>query len=115
MNKGDDMSQPHLDFLVAEDHEFQRNALVRMLASMGARQIHQAADGLEALEIIHDPNSNVDIVISDLDMPGMDGMEFLRHLGHAGSSVSIILASALDRNLIAAVATMTDVYGIDVL
>ncbi|HVT02070.1 MAG TPA: EAL domain-containing response regulator [Thermoanaerobaculia bacterium] len=109
------MSKPRLNFLVAEDHDFQRNALVRMLAGLGAREVHQAADGAAALAIVRDPARPVDIVISDLDMPGMDGMEFLRHLGESGNPVSIILASALDRNLIASVATMTDAYGISLL
>jgi EAL domain-containing protein (putative c-di-GMP-specific phosphodiesterase class I)/CheY-like chemotaxis protein len=110
------MAKPfNLSFLVAEDHDFQRRALVRALTAMGAEEVHEAADGYAALKIIHDPAQTVDIVISDLDMPGMDGMEFIRHLGDAGRRMSIILASALDPKLLASVATMTEAYGIDLL
>lgn len=67
-----------LRFLVAENHDFQRLVLVKALQSLGAKTIHEAADGQAALDILRDPLRSVDIVISDLDMPGMDGMEFLR-------------------------------------
>jgi EAL domain-containing protein (putative c-di-GMP-specific phosphodiesterase class I)/AmiR/NasT family two-component response regulator len=110
-----DMLTTDLAFLVAEDHDFERKTLVRMLAGLGARQVHEAPDGHAALGIVRNPSCQVDIVICDLDMPGMDGMEFLRHLGQAGNRTSVILASGLERSLIASVATMTEAYGIHLL
>ena len=104
-----------LRFLVVEDHDFQRRMLVKMLTTLGVSSVHSAADGAAALEITRDPQRPIDIVISDLEMPGMDGMEFIRHLGHAGARVSLILASALDRKLLASIATMTEAYGITLL
>jgi len=104
-----------LRFLVAEDHDFQRGVLVRMLQSLGAKAVHEAADGHGALKILKDSTRPVDIVISDLEMPGMDGMEFVRHLGETGIRVSIILASALERKLLASIATMSEAYGINLL
>lgn len=109
------MSIANLRFLVAEDHDFQRSVLVRMLESLGAKAVHEAADGHGALKILQDPTRPVDIVISDLEMPGMDGMEFVRHLGETGVRVSIILASALERKLLASIATMSEAYGINLL
>jgi EAL domain-containing protein (putative c-di-GMP-specific phosphodiesterase class I)/DNA-binding NarL/FixJ family response regulator len=109
------MQIANFNFLIAEDHDFQRSMLVRMLGGLGAKEIHQAADGREALAIVRDPACPVDIVISDLDMPGMDGMEFIRHLGESGIPVSLILASALERKLLASVQTMSEAYGITLL
>jgi EAL domain-containing protein (putative c-di-GMP-specific phosphodiesterase class I)/AmiR/NasT family two-component response regulator len=109
------MSIANLRFLVAEDHDFQRSVLVRMLESLGAKAVHEASDGHGALKILEDPTRPVDIVISDLDMPGMDGMEFVRHLGETGVRVSIILASALEHKLLASIATMSEAYGINLL
>jgi EAL domain-containing protein (putative c-di-GMP-specific phosphodiesterase class I)/CheY-like chemotaxis protein len=104
-----------LNFLVAEDHEFQRNALVWMLTGLGAHSIQQAGDGREALRLVNEPGNAIDVVISDLDMPGMDGMEFIRHLGQSGAQVSIILVSALEAKLLASIATMAGAYGMHVL
>jgi EAL domain-containing protein (putative c-di-GMP-specific phosphodiesterase class I) len=104
-----------LKFLVVEDHEFQRAMLLKMLARLGATQVSTAADGYAALEIIMAPGASIDIIISDLDMPGMDGLEFMRHVGEARIPVAIILASALESVLLDSVETMTRAYGVKIL
>ncbi|MEO8103914.1 MAG: EAL domain-containing response regulator [Betaproteobacteria bacterium] len=104
-----------LRFLVVEDHGFQRWAVRKALEDLGARVVLEAADGRAALEILQNSPEPVDIIVSDLDMPGMDGMELIRHIGEVGRPVSIILASALDRALIGSVETMTSAYGINLL
>ena len=104
-----------LRFLIVEDHGFQRWATRQTLENLGAVFVLEAADGREALEKFRSANEPIDIIISDLDMPGMDGMELIRHLGAEGRQVSLILASALDRALIGSVETMTTAYGINLL
>ena len=109
------MKLSELRFLVAEDHEFQRKTLVRALRGLGALHILEAADGHDALARFNNAPQAIDIIICDLDMPNMDGMEFIRHVGETGTKASIILTSALDRNLISSVETMTQAYGINLL
>lgn len=75
------MAIARLNFLVVEDHDFQRKMLVRILHGIGANAIYEAKDGVGALAILQEPGKPVDIIISDLDMPGMDGMAFVRNLG----------------------------------
>jgi EAL domain-containing protein (putative c-di-GMP-specific phosphodiesterase class I) len=104
-----------LKFLAVEDHEFQRGMLLKMLARLGATQVATAADGYAALEIVMSPGASIDIIISDLDMPGMDGLEFMRHVGEAHIPVAIILASALESVLLDSVETMTRAYGVKIL
>lgn len=104
-----------LRFLVVEDHGFQRWAVRQILEGLGAHFVFEAADGRAALELFWNLDPPIDIIISDLDMPGMDGMEFIRHVGAVGMPVSIILASALERALISSVETMTTAYGINLL
>jgi EAL domain-containing protein (putative c-di-GMP-specific phosphodiesterase class I) len=105
----------NLTFLIVEDHEFQRRALARMLRNLGAKSIDEALDGYAALKVIQSSRLPIDIVISDLDMPGMDGMEFIRCLHESGNEVSLILASALERKLLSSVETMSEAYSIKLL
>ena len=109
------MGLSELKFLAVEDHEFQRGMLLKMLARLGATQVSTAADGYAALEIVMSPGASIDIIISDLDMPGMDGLEFMRHVGEAHIPVAIILASALESVLLDSVETMTRAYGVKIL
>ena len=110
------MAMQDLHFLVVEDHDFQRSLLTQLLTAMGAGAVHGASDGLVALEVLHDPDFLVDVVICDLRMPGMDGMEFIRHLAaEERPHVSLILLSALDKKLLASVATMAKAYGVRLL
>lgn len=105
----------HLRFLVVEDHAFQRWAIGNQLEQLGAKEVVSAADGRAALAMLREISNPVDIVISDLDMPEMDGMELIRHLGERGGSPAIILASGLDRALVASVAAMAREYGVSLL
>src|ERR1700676_3191648 len=89
--------------------------LLKMLARLGATQVSTAADGYAALEIVMAPGASIDIIISDLDMPGMDGLEFMRHVGEAHLPVSITPASDLESVLLDSVETMTRAYGVKLL
>jgi EAL domain-containing protein (putative c-di-GMP-specific phosphodiesterase class I)/ActR/RegA family two-component response regulator len=100
-----------LRFLVVEDQGFQRWAVEHMLQALGATQIFCAANGQDALEIFRTVLPRVDIVVTDLNMPGMDGIEFIRHIVESGKPASIILMSSQDPALVAAVASMTQAYG----
>jgi EAL domain-containing protein (putative c-di-GMP-specific phosphodiesterase class I)/AmiR/NasT family two-component response regulator len=109
------MSIETLRFLVVEDHGFQRWMLASVLETLGATQVFPAPDGAAALALLAELDPPVDIVITDLSMPGMDGMEFIRHLGENWRHVSLILVSGLDPQLISSVGTMARAYGVKLL
>ena len=108
-----DISEMHT--LVAEDHAFQLRSVVRMLQDLGVKSVAEAGDGLAALTLLQRPDCCLDVVICDLDMPEMDGMEFIRRMGENASAVSVILVSAHDDALIAAAESMSRAYGVQVL
>jgi len=109
------MTIEHLNFLLVEDHDFQRRTLRRLLGGLGAIHITDVADGAAALSAVQQADQPFDICIMDLNMPGMDGMELIRHLSEAKSQIAIILASALDHALISSVETMAKAYGVKLL
>jgi EAL domain-containing protein (putative c-di-GMP-specific phosphodiesterase class I)/FixJ family two-component response regulator len=106
------MAATNYKFLILEDHESQRNILKKMLETLHAREVHAGANGQEGLEFLRGPGNEVDIVITDLDMPAMDGLEFIRHVGAARYGISLIVASSHERNLLSSVETMAAAYGI---
>lgn len=104
-----------LSFLVVEDHQFQSRCLVQLLESLGARIVHSAQDGQAALKLIADCDEPIDIVMCDVNMPGMDGMEFVRRWSERGDPTALILMSAIEPDLLATVANMAMAYNVTLL
>lgn len=104
-----------LNVLVVEDDDFQRNIIVRMLHSLSVSSVNEVDNGKSALEIIHKQDIPVDIILCDLNMPEMDGLEFLRHVGEEQHNIAIIIISALDSKLVMAAGRMTRMYGVKLL
>jgi len=75
--------------LVADDEQNLRRVLAALLRREG-HEVVQAATGLEAIERLAD----VDIVITDLRMPGADGMEVLRTASKNHPHVPVIMITA---------------------
>src|SRR5690606_9511105 len=56
-----------------------------------------------------------DVVLVDLDMPGMDGIECISHIAHEHLARAVVVVSALDPALLNTVQTMARAYGLRVL
>ncbi len=78
-----------MKILVADDEQNLRRVLVALLRREG-HEIVQAATGLEAVDRLGD----VDVVITDLRMPGADGMEVLRAAAKNFPQVPVIMVTA---------------------
>ncbi len=105
-----------LNLLIVEDDTFQRRLVSGMLRALGATSIREAGNGKQALEQLRDAGDRpVDIALCDLNMPEMDGLEFLRHVGQERHQPAIIVISAMDKKLLASVGRMIAMYGIGLL
>jgi EAL domain-containing protein (putative c-di-GMP-specific phosphodiesterase class I)/CheY-like chemotaxis protein len=100
--------------MVVEDHEFQRLTTLQILANLGAGALLEAADGEGALALL-DADPRPDIVVCDLDMPGMDGVEFLRRVAELGAGTAIVIASGLDDSVLRSAEATARGYGLEVL
>lgn len=104
-----------LHLMVVDDHAGQRQLVRDMLHELGVEHVHEADDGETALEQMRTLDQPIDVIVSDLDMPGMDGVEFIRHLGNCHLASALVLASGMDPALIGTVEAMARVQGLQVL
>ena len=84
-----------LEVLIVDDDAFLIKLTRRILKRLGIDETREANDGAAALESLD--VSTVDVVICDLNMPGMDGLEFLRHLADHEAQPAVILLSGEDK------------------
>lgn len=110
------MKANELNFLIVEDVDFQRKMVVGMLYNLGAKSIQDVVNGKQALAIMNGAKGKlVDVIICDLNMPVMDGVEFLGHLGQIKHKAAIILFSSTDSKLLNSAGKMTKLYGLKLL
>lgn len=103
----------HADALrtvVVDDEQLAREELCFLLGSLGGVEIvAQAGDGIEALRAIEDHMP--DVVMLDVQMPGLTGFEVARRLLQAGFESHVVFVTAYDRHAIEAF----DVNAVDYL
>lgn len=79
--------------LVVDDQEGVRGLLRRELTDRG-HTVLEAADGAEGLHLVRRRNGAVDLILSDVVMPQMNGTELATHIGVEFPDVPVILMSA---------------------
>ena len=89
--------------LIVDDHPLTREALAALLEQNGFSVVGQAADGEEAIEEAR--RLHPELVLLDLSMPGMSGLDVLPRLRTAapGCEVVVLTASGTEENLLAAI------------
>lgn len=77
--------------LVVEDEKLLRHSIITTLKQNGFEDILDAEDGLHAIQVIN--QNKVDLIISDIRMPRMDGIELLKYIrNHFGDIIFIVLS-----------------------
>jgi len=88
------MTNP-IRILVADDHPIVRDGLISILGTQPDFDVvGKAGDGSETLEQVE--SLHPDVLLLDLEMPKMDGVEALRHLRDVHASVRTIVFTAFD-------------------
>jgi two-component system response regulator PilR (NtrC family) len=77
--------------LVVEDQDSARESLAELLRGVGY-EVHEAADGNAAISLID--QLDLDLVLTDLTMPGRDGIAVLRHIREISPQTLVILMTA---------------------
>lgn len=104
-----------LGVLVVDDDAFVREQIANMLGRMGVRRIHQATNGIEALAELDANTEEIGVVFCDLNMPGMDGVEFIRHFAARKYKIDIAFISGEDSRVLNSAQELAKVQGLNVL
>ena len=109
VDAGDKKFLKGLTILYVEDEEDAREQFATFLERMVSRLI-VATNGKEGLELYHDQHP--DIIITDIQMPIMDGLAMVREIRKSGSSVQIIILTAFDQSdyLLTSVSLGVNIY-----
>jgi two-component system response regulator MprA len=82
--------------LVVDDDQAVRESLRRALSLQGYG-VELAADGVEAIDRLEHDGTGIELLIVDVLMPGMDGLEVTRRLRAEGSALPILMLTARDQ------------------
>jgi EAL domain-containing protein (putative c-di-GMP-specific phosphodiesterase class I)/ActR/RegA family two-component response regulator len=104
-----------MKILLLDDETFMLKLISRVLTNLGYSEVSSFDSGLAALESFESPNSPPDLVLMDLNMPEMDGIEFIRHLVERRYTGSLILISGEDERMLLTAEKLVRTHQITVL
>ncbi|WP_337841571.1 EAL domain-containing response regulator [Rheinheimera sp.] len=104
-----------LSLLVVEDSKTQREYLLSLCREFGCSHLSGAENGREALALIEQGEHDFDILICDLEMPDIDGIELIHLLAARQQRSAILIVSSREAALISAVEFMATTEGLYVL
>lgn len=94
------MDQQGVRTIIADDSQSIRVVLEAILGQLGVTNVTHCSTGREALEVINSRPNYFQLLFVDLNMPEMDGMELIRHLGNQGFTGSIVIISGMEIRVI---------------
>jgi two-component system chemotaxis response regulator CheY len=80
------------NILIVDDSSTMRKIISRSLrqAGLSVDEIYEAGDGIEGLGVIASGKS-IDLILSDINMPNMDGLEFVKAVRGNGNTTPIVM------------------------
>lgn len=87
------MDKSAIKILILDDESFMQKLLAHMLTGLGFSSVTTCDNGFSALQKIDDLDNRPDLILLDLNMPDMDGVEFVRKLVEHHYTGSLVLVS----------------------
>lgn len=83
----------NISVLYVEDENDVREFTAKLLGSL-VKKVYTAANGLEGLETFKENSSDIDLIVSDINMPKMDGLEMCTQIKEISKEIPIVITSA---------------------
>jgi EAL domain-containing protein (putative c-di-GMP-specific phosphodiesterase class I)/CheY-like chemotaxis protein len=99
--------------LIVEDHPFQRHCLLGQLKQIPGVTVDTAQDGRIALGLLQ--QNRYDLLLSDLMMPDMDGVQLIQELAELEHKPALALMSTLPKRLLACAGEVARLAGFSVV
>lgn len=93
-------SASKIKILILDDDTFMLKLLTRMLAKLGYTAVITCDNGSDALKKIDHTDTCPDLILLDLNMPDMDGIEFVRYLVNRNYHGNLVLVSGEDERML---------------
>lgn len=107
------VSTTTLRALVLDDDPFMLDLMPEMLAQLGPFEVRVESDGRRALLALAEQGP--DLLVCDLSMPDMDGIEFMHAAACAGFAGSVLLVSGMDSGVRMAADHLARAHGLRVI
>jgi EAL domain-containing protein (putative c-di-GMP-specific phosphodiesterase class I)/FixJ family two-component response regulator len=101
--------------LLLDDDQFMLKLLTRQLAHLGYKQVHAFDTGERALAQLSGSKTPYDLIFLDINMPGMDGIEFIRQLVQCQYSGSVVLVSGEASRILESVEKLIEAHQLTTL
>ncbi|WP_207864200.1 EAL domain-containing protein [Pseudomonas sp. 58(2021)] len=102
-----------LSILIVEDHPFQQLYLQNLFSELGDFELEFAQEGSAALDCLK--RRDFDLVLTDLLMPGMDGVQFIQGLAASGSRPELAIMSVASRRMLTSASLAARNLGVNVI
>jgi EAL domain-containing protein (putative c-di-GMP-specific phosphodiesterase class I)/FixJ family two-component response regulator len=101
--------------VLLDDDPFTLKLLTQMLAQLGYERVAAFDCGQKALQHVTGTHEIVDLILLDINMPGMDGVEFIRRLVEYRYSGSVILVSGENSRILESVEKLVEAHRLTAL
>ena len=101
--------------LVVDDDPVVLMQMKQMLSVIGVGAVFTARNGVEAIMVMNRRTEQFGVVVCDLNMPEMDGVEMIRRFSQSGFRGGLILMSGADRQILNTVSKLAALQGLTVL
>jgi EAL domain-containing protein (putative c-di-GMP-specific phosphodiesterase class I)/CheY-like chemotaxis protein len=109
------MNKSTIRILILDDESFMLDVLTHMLTGLGFGSVTACDNGHSALMLVNDPDVSPNLILLDLNMPDMDGIEFVRKLVEHSYAGSLILVSGEDERVLQMTEKLVQAHKINVL